>query len=136
MGHKGDIENRYTTNKHTLPENVVEDMRTSYARSQRFLQSEGPFPEAHSLRDETYKRMLILAGFTEKEVAEERVLELSDDQIAQKAREKLFSSVFGEGKGQKIVTLDSLEDYLSKGWKCEHVIESRGQAIISAPTPS
>ena len=27
MGHKGDIEGRYTTNKHKLPESVVEDMR-------------------------------------------------------------------------------------------------------------
>jgi hypothetical protein len=136
MGHKGDIENRYTTNKHILPENVVEDMRASYSRSQRFLQSEGPFPEAHSLRDETYKRMLVLAGFTEKEVAEEKLLELNDDQIALKAREKLFSSVFGEDRGQRIVPLDGLEEYLSKGWRCEHVMESRGQAIISPPTPS
>jgi integrase len=136
MGHKGDIENRYTTNKHALPETVVEDMRASFAKSQRFLQSEGPFPEAHSLRDETYKRMLILAGFTEKEISEQKVLELSDDQIAQKAREKLFSSVFGGERGQKIVPLDSLEEYLTKGWKCEHVVESRGQAIISPPTPS
>ncbi len=77
MGHKDDVENRYTTNKHTLPENVVEDMRASYAKSQRFLQSEGPFPEAHSLGDETHKRMLILAGFTEKEIVEEKVLEKS-----------------------------------------------------------
>jgi len=27
MGHKGDIEARYTTNKGRLPEDVVEDMR-------------------------------------------------------------------------------------------------------------
>jgi hypothetical protein len=80
--------------------------------------------------------MLILAGFTEKEISEQKVLELSDDQIAQKAREKLFSSVFGGERGQKIVPLDSLEEYLTKGWKCEHVVESRGQAIISPPTPS
>ncbi|MEM4234095.1 MAG: hypothetical protein QXU75_02990 [Candidatus Methanomethylicaceae archaeon] len=29
MGHKGDIENRYTTNKCRLPPDVVEDMRPS-----------------------------------------------------------------------------------------------------------
>jgi len=78
----------------------------------------------------------VLAGFTEKEVAEEKILELSDDQIALKAREKLFSSVFGEERGQRLVPLDGLEEYLSKGWKCEHVMEARGQAIISPPTPS
>lgn len=136
MGHKGDIENRYTTNKHSLPEKVVEDMRASFARSQEFLQSEGPFQETRSLREETYTRMLILAGFTEKEIAESRILELSDEEIALKAREKLFSAVFGDAKGQRVVPLDSLEEYLVKGWRCDHVIESRGQAVISPPTPS
>ena len=32
MGHKGDIENRYTTNKCRLPEDVIEDMREAYRR--------------------------------------------------------------------------------------------------------
>ena len=39
MGHKGDIENRYTTNKQKLPETVIEDMRAAYARSEEFLQT-------------------------------------------------------------------------------------------------
>jgi hypothetical protein len=30
MGHKGDIEHTYTTNKGVLPPNVVEDMREAY----------------------------------------------------------------------------------------------------------
>lgn len=136
MGHKGDIENRYTTNKHTLPQNIIEDMRSSYSRSQKLLQSQGSFPEVESLRDETYKRMLLLTGFTEKELVEQRVLEMSDEEIAQKAREKLFSSMFGESVQQKIVSLDKLEEYLSSGWRCEHVIESKGQAIICPPSPS
>lgn len=136
MGHKGDIEHTYTTNKRVLQPNVVEDMRSSFAKAQRHLQSAESIPEGPSLRDETYKRMLVLAGFTEKEIVEQRLLEVDDDQVAQKAREKLFSSVFGEDKGQKIVPLERLEEYLSKGWRCEHVLESRGQAIISPPTPS
>jgi hypothetical protein len=136
MGHKGDIENRYTTNKHALPQNVIEDMRSSYSRSQKLLLSQGPFQEVESLRDETYKRMLLLTGFTEKELVEQRVLEMSDEEIAQKAREKLFSSVFGESVRQKIVPLEKLEEYLSSGWRCEHVIESMGQAIICPPSPN
>jgi len=39
MGHKGDIENRYTTNKCRLPESVIEDMREAYRRSQEYLQT-------------------------------------------------------------------------------------------------
>jgi len=33
MGHKGNIEHQYTTNKHRLPENVIEDMRLKYAQA-------------------------------------------------------------------------------------------------------
>lgn len=111
-------------------------MRTSFSKAQSYLESEGPFERTRSLRDETYKRMLILAGFTEKEIIDNNILELSDEEIAAKAREKLFSSVFGKAKGQKILPIDALEEYLSKGWRCDHVIESRGQAIISSPAPS
>jgi len=37
MGHKGDIEARYTTNKGRLPPNLVEDMRIAYTNSEFFL---------------------------------------------------------------------------------------------------
>jgi len=32
--HKGDIGNRYTTNRQRLPEQVIEDMREAYRRAQ------------------------------------------------------------------------------------------------------
>ncbi|MCL4436412.1 MAG: site-specific integrase [Thaumarchaeota archaeon] len=134
MGHKGDIENRYTTNKQSLPEKVVEDMRASFARSQEFLQSEGSFQETQRYKDEAYTRVLILAGFTEKEINNNRMLELSEEQIMLKARDKIISSIFGDAKEQKLVPLDALEKYLVKGWRCDHIIESRGQAVISIPT--
>jgi len=37
MGHKGDIEARYTTNKHMLSDTVIRDMREAYTRSQAML---------------------------------------------------------------------------------------------------
>ena len=37
MGHKGDMEARYTTNKGMLTEQMMEDMRRAYAQSQTFL---------------------------------------------------------------------------------------------------
>ena len=40
MGHKGDIDARYTTNKARLPETVVEDMRTSFQAAETFLTTE------------------------------------------------------------------------------------------------
>ncbi|MGA2625450.1 MAG: site-specific integrase [Candidatus Bathyarchaeia archaeon] len=39
MGHKGDIEARYTTNKGRLPENLIEDMRRTYQESTEYLET-------------------------------------------------------------------------------------------------
>ncbi|MHB1778006.1 MAG: site-specific integrase, partial [Acidimicrobiales bacterium] len=39
MGHKGDIENRYSTNKGRLPDEVIEDMRGSFKKASQFLET-------------------------------------------------------------------------------------------------
>ena len=41
MGHTGDMESRYTTNKGKLTEQMIEDMRGAFARSEAFLGSGG-----------------------------------------------------------------------------------------------
>jgi hypothetical protein len=70
MGHKGDVENRYTTNKVKLPESVTEDMREAYERSQEYLQTTR-LQETSSeerLRQAFRKQLLLVAGFSQKEV--------------------------------------------------------------------
>jgi hypothetical protein len=37
MGHKGDMDATYTTNKRRLPEHVLEDMRAAYPKAQEFI---------------------------------------------------------------------------------------------------
>jgi hypothetical protein len=37
MGHKADIEQLYTLNKHVLPADLIEEMREAYRRSQKLL---------------------------------------------------------------------------------------------------
>ena len=54
MGHKGDMEARYTTNKGRLTEQMREDMRRTYAQSQAFLSTD---PDKNS--EESKKEMLL-----------------------------------------------------------------------------
>ncbi len=54
MGHKGDMEARYTTNKGKLTEQMTEDMRRSYERSQSFLST-----DVTQDSDEDRRKMLI-----------------------------------------------------------------------------
>jgi hypothetical protein len=66
MGHKGDIENRYTTNKQRLPESVIEDMREAYRRSQDFLQTtEREEAKEEKIRESFRKQLLIVSGFSQ-----------------------------------------------------------------------
>jgi hypothetical protein len=57
MGHKGDIENRYTTNKQRLPESVIEDMREAYRKSQEYLETT---KTENNARDEEKRKRQVL----------------------------------------------------------------------------
>ena len=54
MGHKGDIEARYTTNKGRLPEQLMEDMRSAYDQSQIFLTGNADVDDGQ--REEMFRR--------------------------------------------------------------------------------
>ena len=77
MGHKGDIENRYTTNKQRLPESVVEDMRAAYARSEEFLQTKINEETIEEIR----RQLLSVAGFGKDEIDDMDVISISEEDI-------------------------------------------------------
>jgi hypothetical protein len=138
MGHKGDIEHRYTVNRRNLPYEVVEDMREAFQRSQRYLSSEEVSEDAEGLRERTYRQLLILAGFTDREIDEQRLLDPKDEQLAARIKERLkpiapaveqSSSIMQ----QKLISLTDLEKYLEDRYRCEYVIESMGKAVVSLP---
>ncbi len=71
MGHKGDIENRYTTNKARLSESVIEDMREAYRKSQEYLQTTRTEHNAQE-EEERRKRQVIdtakMLGYSEDRI--------------------------------------------------------------------
>ncbi len=56
MGHKGDIEAKYTTNKYKLPDSLTKDMREAYERSQSFL---SPFESEQEANEKNKKDLLL-----------------------------------------------------------------------------
>jgi hypothetical protein len=68
MGHKGDIENRYTTNKARLADSVIEDMREAYRKSQEYLETTKTENNARE-EEERRKRQVIdtakMLGYSE-----------------------------------------------------------------------
>jgi hypothetical protein len=135
MGHKGDIENRYTTNKQRLPSPLLEDMRSAYKRSQKYLQTEEP-SGTDDLKLQFRQQLLIVAGYSEDEVAKVELEKLSDDDLRGMVKEKLLKENSNGPRTlrQKVVALDEVERYIESGW--EYVSQlPNGKAIIKGSDP-
>ncbi|MEM3565937.1 MAG: site-specific integrase [Candidatus Bathyarchaeia archaeon] len=117
MGHKGDIENRYTTNKCKLPENVIEDMREAYKRSQEYLHTTkvGKTSE-EELRQAFRKQLLLVAGFTQNEIDKMDISAISDEELQTIIRKRLLGEKTNDCV-QKVVSTDEVENYLEQGWE-------------------
>jgi len=135
MGHTGDIEHRYTLNKGKLPENTIEEMRNSYQKSLKFLETEKKGiseSEMNKTIKELKTSMLILAGFSEEEIEKEKLLELSNEDLIKKIDEKRIKHL-NNGNSQKVVSMRELKQYIEQGWEFVANINSR-EAIIKVPS--
>jgi hypothetical protein len=128
MGHKGDIENRYTTNKCKLPESVIEDMREAYRRSQEYLQTTKPQTSKESLIQEFRRQLLLVAGFSQEEVGQINIAGLSDEEFQELVSRRLLGNRSGDCGVQKVVGLNELEKYLESGW--EYVATLPNQKVV------
>ena len=132
MGHKGDIEARYSTNKGVLPMHVIEDMREAYRKAQKYLQTEA-INEGEDLKLEFRRQLLYIVGYSKEEVEAMHIEELSDQMLQAKLKEKLLINN-GDKNGdkkvkQKVVSLDEVEAYIESGW--EYVAQlPNGKAIV------
>ncbi|MFH2112026.1 MAG: site-specific integrase [Candidatus Bathyarchaeota archaeon] len=115
MGHKGDIEARYTTNKGRLPENVIEDMREAYRKSLEYLETGKQGVSEDKLRDALRRQLLLVAGFSGEEI-DDLDLSMDDTEFQETVRKKLLGSMVNNGNNQRVVSLDDVEEYLSRGW--------------------
>jgi hypothetical protein len=118
MGHKGDIENRYTTNKQRLPESVIEDMREAYTRSQEYLQTTKTVENGEEKLAQAFrKQILIVAGFKQEEVGKTDLSQISDEELQDMVRKKLLGNSSANGTKQRVVNTREVESYLAKGWE-------------------
>jgi len=126
MGHKGDIENRYTTNKQRLPETVIEDMRAAYARGEEFLQTSDKAQTSEDKIKESIRRQLLLvAGLSQQEVDKMDLPSVTDEELQSIVRRKLLgqTQAFNSSKSQsdcpkqKVIKVEDTNTYLDNGWQ-------------------
>jgi hypothetical protein len=118
MGHVGDIEHRYTTNKGRLPAQVIEDMREAYGKSQEFLQTKVPQgPKEEDLKRMFRAELLRMAGYENEEMEKDGLLELPEEKLSEVVRERLLASKGNNNSNQKAISMDEIEKYLEEGWE-------------------
>ena len=128
MGHKGNMEARYTTNKGRLPETVIEDMREAYRRSLEFLETRQTTQTEDRLRDAMRRQLLLVAGFTGDEI-DEMDPNMNDEEFQNMIRQKLIGAIANNGNPQKVINIDEIPKYLENGWSYVASIHD-GQAIV------
>ncbi|MGA3110956.1 MAG: site-specific integrase [Candidatus Bathyarchaeia archaeon] len=129
MGHTGDIESRYTTNKQRLPESVIEDMRAAYARSEEFLQTKmSEETTEEKLKGIFRRQFLSVAGFGKDEIEDMDVISLSEEELHSLVRKKLLGVTASDNFKQKVVSIDEADSYLSKGW--EYVAKLSNNKVV------
>ena len=130
MGHKGDIEAVYSTNKRLLPEQI-EEMRSAYQRASKFLEP------AETVTKEDVEdavkvftnKFLKIMGFSDSEIKD--MVDLSDDELQKRIMEKRGMEL-NNGHKQKVIPLSDVERFLIDGW--EYVNSLPGdKAIIKIP---
>ena len=135
MGHKGDIEAKYSTNKRLLPDQI-EEMRKSYQRCLKFMETVESGPSEQDISRKLRKQIFLLDGFSEQEIDDSGLLDLEDDGLRNKRREKLFGSrnpaedakesakkdkqrmaEDRESLRQKVIPIYAIEVYINEGFE-------------------
>ena len=155
MGHKGDIEARYTTNKGRLPPDLIEDMRRSFNNCEEYVSTRVPSreenPEVTTIRTMIESRVLDLSKVEVRQFLLKKLsIENMESRIAEMRKEGLDEAeayarvVFRElgikpmkievsdekdGDPKKIVGEGELERYLAEGWDVQTVLPS-GKILI------
>jgi len=143
MGHKGDIDARYTTNKGILPEELLEDMRRAFKESSEYLET--------TSRSEIDKKEMLLEMWREQakmygidpfkvKIEKERELgkELSRDEeqelISAEIRKITMPQLNNNGKPyqSKVVGEDELVSYVEDGWEIVREL-SNNKFLIKKP---
>jgi len=134
MGHVGDIESRYTTNKGRLPDNLVEDMRESFKRCQEYLQTMKPETQMGDVMREFRKQLLAVAGYKPGEIEKMDLESMTDEQMQRKVRTRLVGGSAISGPRQKVIAANELDSYLAQGWEYLDSPEAlQGRAIVRTP---
>jgi hypothetical protein len=128
MGHKGDIEARYTTIKGKLTDEMVEDMRLAFKKASSYLET----VRMDSKDASELKRLFLPAAHvTEDEIRQKNLADMGYDELGKYLKERL-DKVAENGKRQLVVPVNEVKGYLAQGYDF-HANLGNGEAVLKLP---
>ena len=130
MGHKGDIEARYSTNKR-LPPDMIEEMRESYKKCLKYLETRIE-PSESDAKIYLQQQLLLAVGYKQEEIDIMNLTEMDNEAFQKLLRDKVAGAMSGNGSKQRLVSADEIEKYLTEGYEFQTVLPN-GKAIMKMP---
>ncbi len=131
MGHKGDIEARYSTNKR-LPPDIIDEMRESYSKSTKFLETRISDVSEENARLYLQQQLLSAVGYRQDEIDKMNLAETSTEDFQKLLRDKVAGAMTSNGSKQKLVPMNEIEKLLGEGYEFQAVLPN-GKAIMRLP---
>jgi len=136
MGHKGDMEARYTVNKGRLPEELVKRMRKAFQNCEAYLvtsKREGMTED--SVIAAFNRQTLKLAGYSTEEIdAMGDLSALTAEEMQERLRKKSMQSLGLNGNShQRIVPLGDVREWIIQGWEYVTALPNN-EAVVKLPS--
>lgn len=132
MGHKGDIEARYSTNKGRLPPEMVESMRDSYRKCTKYLETRLSEPSESDAKTYLQQQLLLAVGYRQEEIDKMDLAEINNEAFQKMLRDKITGTMTGNGSKQRLVDIGEIGTYLEKGYEFQASLPN-GKAVMKLP---
>ena len=131
MGHKGDIEARYSTNKR-LPPNMIEEMRESYQKCLKYMETKVSEVSEENAMLYLQQQLLSAVGYRQDEIDKMDLADLNTEDFQKLLRDKVAGAMASNGSKQKLVPMNEIEKLLGEGYEFQAVLPN-GKAIMKLP---
>jgi hypothetical protein len=132
MGHKGDMEARYSTNKGRLPPTMIEEMKEAYKRCEPLLSTKAESATEEQIKKTFTEQFLLMSGYSKEEIEKMNLDELSNEEIQNIVRQKLLGVMTNNGSRQKVIPLGEVKSYIGQGYEYVASLPD-AEAIVKMP---
>jgi integrase len=131
MGHKGDIEARYSTNKR-LPPDMIEEMREAYNKCIKYIETLVREPGVNDAKIFFMKQLLLAVGFKEDDIEKIDLEHISDEDFQKILRDRVVGAMTKNGNKQKVISINDVEKFIEQGYEVVTNL-GNGKIVIKLP---